>query len=535
MEGFAAPGLIAPATLPAGLVAIQSVQVLRLSDAGYTTAAADDPAHTPYPPRLLSDIEVGQSMADAIGLGGRVALTIGEATLWDGDRQLESLATAGTADGRGITIRVADVTDPQAGNYGTALGSAAIAIRGTVRRIDGTAERHVRLGIADIAERLATPLQATRYLGTGGTEGPAELAGRPKPVALGSVFNAAPIPLGSIDLGDGSLPTYQVHWRAVDDITAVRIRGVEQSPVDPPGVGEFKAWNSLGMFQIGSSPDGLVTCDVDGDATPLHVATTAGIVRRLIQSLGPQFSDAEIQEESFSFADTDLPGPVGWYRGIEEITAEQAVAEILAGCGAGLAGGRAGTVRLFDLLAGDAAQFTLTGGHILALEPLPLPATLRPLPRAVAVEWLRNWAPSDNLAGSVAEADRAKLANRASGPYRATSDDVTFRVLQQRELRLPGLYFDESDAQVRAERWRDFIAASPRMFRITTDRYLHAIEMGDLGWIAYPAFGLQGGAGVVVVGWRNLLAARRLTLDVVTVPWVEPSAAGPIYPTDGVY
>lgn len=535
MEDFDAPGLYAPAELPPAFSAVQSVVVLRLASAGFATAPTDDPPSMPYEPRLLTELEIGQTALDALGFGGRVGLTIAEADLWNADRQLDGLAIDGIADGREITVRVLPVVDTAATDFGSALGSAGIALRGIVRRVEATGAQSARISIADIAERLATPLQSTRYAGSGGTEGPAELAGRAKPVCLGTAFNVLPIPLGSIDLGDGSLPTYQVHWRAVEGTTAVRIRGVEQTPADPPGGGEFKAWDSLGLFQLGGSPDGIVTADVQGDQGDAFVSTTAGILRRMLTSLGPQLGDGEIQAESWSFAETDLPGAVGWYRGTEEVSAEQAAAEILAATGATICGGRNGTLRLFDPLGASSAQFALPAGHIIAIEPLPLPAALRPLPRAVAVEWLRNWTPQTDLAGSVPELDRARFQARAAGPYRAESDAITLRVLLQRELRLPGLYYDESDAQVRAERWRQFLEASPRGFRVMTDRYLGQIECGDVGWIGYPAFGLNRGAGVVVLGWREGLAARRITLDLITVPWVAPEPTLTLPETDSLY
>ena len=94
------------------------------------------------------------------------------------------------------------------------------------------------------------------------------------------------------------------------------------------------------------------------------------------------------------------------------------------------------------------------------------------------------------------------------------------RVGQQRDMRLPGLYYAEADAMLRAERFRAFYEAGPRMFRLTTDRYLGQIEVGDLGAIAYPAYGLNEGVGVVVLDWSEQVAGRRMTVTVVTAPWL---------------
>ena len=517
MEDFDAPGAYAPAILPPSMLAAQSVVRFRAASAGYTSRPDDDPANVFFPPRLLGDIEIGQSAIDGFGIGGRMALTLAEFDLWDGDRSLLGIIVFGLSDGRPATIRQAVVVDQQASHFGTPYGTADVVFSGLVRRIDHADGQRARVSLTDISERLASPLQLNRFAGTGGLEGPAALVGQPKPVCLGTVFNLSPVPLGNVNLGDGLLPTYAVHWRSVSAVSKVRIRGVEQAAFSPPGVGQFKGWPVSGVFQIGSTPDGAVTADVMGDASPAFVGTHAGIIRRLITSLGPGFMDAEIQTESFAFADTDMPGTAGWYRGANETTGAAAVDEILASCGAVLAGGRGGTVRLFDPLATGDAQFLLPEAFILDLQPIPFPAALRPLPRSVAVDWQRNWTPLTDLAGS---ADAATLNGSASGPARASSLAIATRVAQNREMHMPGLYALEADALFRAERWRALFEASPRAFRLTTDRYLGQIECGDLGAIAYPAFGLENGAGVVVLGWREALGGRRLSLDLVTVPWV---------------
>lgn len=69
-------------------------------------------------------------------------------------------------------------------------------------------------------------------------------------------------------------------------------------------VGQLRDWPALGAFQIGSTPDGAVTADVLGDTTPIYVSSIGGIVRRLVQSLGPLFADSDISSDAFAFART---------------------------------------------------------------------------------------------------------------------------------------------------------------------------------------------------------------------------------------
>jgi hypothetical protein len=237
-----------------------------------------------------------------------------------------------------------------------------------------------------------------------------------------------------------------------------------------------------------------------------------------VQALGPQLSDTDLQTDAWSFAQVDLAGEIGWFRGPDDISTADAAQDILASCGAVLAGGRAGLLRLFDPLADDLPQFDLPAPWIIDLQPLALPAGLRPLPRAIAVEWQRNWTPLSDLAGSVDGTERQRLAGAASGPARAESALVTSRVAQQRDLRLAGLYATEADALARADKWRRWVEAGPRLFEIQTDRYLGQIECGDIGRVTYPAYGLDRGIRGVVVAWREALGARRLTITLSTLP-----------------
>jgi hypothetical protein len=491
-----------------------------MASAGWATRATDAPASTLYPARIIGDVALSQSALDAVGIGGRVALALADIDLHNGDRALDDLARYGTADGRRVTIRVAPARDPHASDAGCAYGDAAIAWAGIVGAVNGGTPLRSTLSVVDISQLLATPLQPSLYLGTGGMEGPSTLAGSPRPVCLGHVYNVAPVALGVFDLGDGGLLTYQTNWRAITEHDAVRIRGVEQDLVtSAPSVGEYRDWPSLGVFQLGSTPDGVVTCDVRGDAADGYVSSLPAVLRRLVQVLGPSLADSDIDVDAFAFADTDLPGEIGWYQPATATTAADAVDALIASCGAVLAGGRAGTLRLFDPLAAEATQFALDPAQIIDLQPLPVPAGLRPLPRSVAVTWRRNWQPITDIAGVVTDDARAQLSAAASGPARAASDRVTGHVALQREMGFEGLYWAEADALARAGKWRDWLAAGPRFYQLTTDRYLGQIECGDAGTVEYDGlYGLLGPTRCVVVGWAEQLGARRLTLTLATLP-----------------
>jgi hypothetical protein len=513
MIGFDAPAFTAPAFLPEAFVSPQNIATLRLASAGFVSGVGDSPALAFYEPRIMGEIEIGQSAADALAVGGRVALTVSEIALADADGFSADLARYGGADGRAVRVLSVPVVNARASDFGATLASAAVPFVGVLRSIDRTGDFTSRIALNDLTERMATPLQPTLYLGTGGQEGSAELKGRPKPVTLGQVFNIAPVFLGNVDLGAGSLPTYQSHWRAMAGHDAIRIRGVSQVIITSgtPTVGQALDLPALGIFQLGGAPDGDVTADARGDAVPNYPNSTGGILRRMLESLGGAFELTEFDELAWGFAEIDLPGVVGFYQGATATSTISAVEELLSGSGAMLSGSRGGKLRLADPLATDTAQFDLPSSCILACEPLALPVNFRPLPRAVAVRWQRNHAPLSNIAGAVPAADRQRLGQQGSFA-RAESAIITSRVAQQRDITFPAAYWNEADALAQAEKWRTLLEAGPRMVRVVTDRLLGQVEIGHIGRITYPAFGLDNGFAGVVVGWRESLSARRLEI-----------------------
>jgi hypothetical protein len=518
MNGFDAAAAQAPSELAPDAVSPQTMGVLRLASAGYATRSTDDPADTFYAPRLMGDVDVGQQAMDQLGLGGQVALTAGELRLADADDAMLGLDRYGLADGRAIRLRVLPVADRTASDFGVPFSATTLAFAGETVAVRREAGRAAVLGLTDLSERFNRPLQPARYGGTGGLEGSDEMAGRPKPVVLGRVFNMAPVPLGNVDLGDGTLATYQVHWRAMLAVDAVRIRGVAQTLTgSTPIIGQARAWPELGMVQLGSTPDGAVTCDAQGDAVGGYVSSTAGILRRLLDSLSPAVGVTDLDATAWTFAEADLPGEVGFVAGGGD-TAIAAVSRILEGCGGVLAGTRDGKLRLFDPVARDVAQWTLPAEHILDLRPVPLPTRLQPLPIAVGVEWRPNWSPLSDVAAGAPAADRARLAARISGPERVLAPATISRQAQQRDWAVPGLYWAQADAADRGARLAAWLDHGPVAFKLVTDRYLGLIECGHIGRITYPAYGLAAGVLCCVLGWRERLGARRLTLTVVTLP-----------------
>lgn len=468
-----------------------------------------------YRAALLGDVEVSQTAFDALGMGGRIALTAAEVALWNGDRGLDLIASRGLANGRTLKLRTVSATQPWRSDAGGDLAAASDAFIGVVGGLTPDGQQ-MRVSAADWGWRLNTPLQTTLYGGTGGLDGGSDLQGKPKPICLGYCFNIQPVYLGLADLGDGAKQTYQSHWRPMKGHLAVRERGVAMTQtVASPGVGQWRDWPALGVFQLGFTPDGVITCDAQGDTSPFYAGTTEQVIERLLTTLGPVLSAADLDLGSIGLIGTQLVGEIGWYQGAAAITAADALDDLVTQAGIWAVGNRKGQLRLAlpQPLAG-VENLLLDLGDIVSLAPTALPTSLSPAPAAVEVLAQKNWAPLTDISSGVSADDRSALAGQGR-IVRITSDLIGGRQAQSKTMSLPGLFRQDVDAQRRGQALLTWLEKGLRAFTVTTDKYLGQVELGHVARVTYPLFGLSNGFTGVVAAWSETINKRRLTMTLV--------------------
>jgi hypothetical protein len=477
------------------------------------------PDNSFYEARLMSRVTISQSAVDTIGLGGRVALTVSAVDLYNGDTTFDTIARDGDADGRKVVVKTMPAPSFAASDAGGgSLAGASVVFTGVASSLTPNGTRMV-LAMSDFSDRLNVPLQPNLYGGTGGTDGTPDLKGQPKPVRLGWSFNFTPVYIGLVDLGDGAKPTYQSNWRDIRSHEAVRERGVAMSKVFvAPGVGQWRDWPAVGCFQLGFTPNGIVTCDCFGDldAGSIYAGTTDAVIKRILTSLGPMFSTSDIDDPSFARVASKMVGEIGWGIGAQAITALAAVDDLLSHCGVWLGGNRAGKWRL-ALAAPKWAdiQLTMDEEDIVSLKPVALPSQFVPTPQAVEVVGPPNWTPLTDIAGSVTGAERDALAG-SGRKQRVASSVVATRQLPQNTFSLPGLFRYEADALVRAQQLSDWLAGGLRGFEIVTDRYRNQVELGHTASISsYSRYGLGSGFTGAVVAWSESPATGRVTMTLI--------------------
>jgi hypothetical protein len=382
-------------------------------------------------------------------------------------------------------------------------------------------ESTVTLLIKDPQARLDVPLQHRLYAGTGALEGGAEVKGRPKPVCLGYCENVPAVPVDPVNL------VYQVHWRRVQSILAVRDKGVglAASGADRPGYAElvaatiapgaFDTCLAHGLFRLGAAPEGRVTADVQGDAPGGdYVDSTAGIVRRIAtQMLEHGFADPdELASSAFVLLDAQQPAEIGFFAD-QPVNAAEVLDRLMTAIGSVWGVTLLGqlTVARLEPPAGVPADRIRRAEGAAIRRHGPIPSWRR------RIGYRPVWATQsgDELAASVSGASRALYAE----PFRyAVAETAAARSAHKRAraVTLPGYFAAEADAAAEAARQQQMFGALRSIYTLGVDRSPFAQELGavfalpDLG-----RFGVAGNQAFRLIG----LTADRARGEVVYELW----------------
>lgn len=429
----------------------------------------------------------------------RVQRQFGEIEIANGDGQLDDVVQSYAVDGRRVVVKFG----PYLGPYGDFATIADVV--GTFWEAD---DLTVRLQLRDRSYNLDLPLQASLYAGSGGAEGTAEIEGKPKPLLYGRCRNVAPVMVDPANL------ILQVHDGAIEAIDDVFDRGaaLTDSTDDAAdytalvalsvSAGAFATCRAEGLIKLGSSPDGLVTADVRGDATPGYADTLDVIALRLIEDragLDPVF----INRSTFAGA-AAIAGELGIYISQNETpTTAEALSVLLAAVGGWWGAARDGRIRAGRLVdpSGRTPTLYLDQYSVLALEPEGAP-----VPRwRQRCSYQRNWTVQrgEDLAASVTDARRQFLTE---GVRAVTAADAVVRNRHLQALDpdpLPTLYEQSADAQTLADYLLGLHSPDRRIFTVTVKRLGYLLDLQSIVRLTWPRLGLQNGRNFAVIGIRE--------------------------------
>lgn len=495
---------------PSGDLSVQSY-------AFYTESG--DTGETFYDPRIIEPGNFSRSVFSPGTTVGESTVGAGEIVLANADGALDPLLDYGV-DGR--AVRIWTVPDES-----TAFASAARWMTGTAQQVEVSWSR-VTVRLRDRLELLRRPLQATTYAGTtiaGGmneAEGQAEdLKGRVKPLLFGEGLNVPAIAANSFDL------IYQVNDGPVQSIDAVYDAGVPLTfAADHASItalrnaaiqgGHFATCKALGLFRLGASPMGTVTCDAIEGANAA-ARTAAQIARRIITRSA--LTDADLDLATFTALDADNDAPVGVWLS-DATTPLEAANSVLASIGGWLLPNRMGVFEAGRLEAPQApVAATWTEDETLdrgaGIERIATGDQGAGVPVwKVTVRYRRHYAvqAANEVAGCVASARRAELAQEWR-TVTAENAAIKTKHLLATELMIDTHLTEEADATAEATRLLSLYSVRRDRLLVPIDTDLAAgIDLGRTVTIRVQRWGYASGRMMTVLGLTE--SARTGVTDV---------------------
>lgn len=310
---------------------------LRYATSAYITAAADTPAKTQYDARVQQPGLLRMELP--AGFGGSITASYGQIVLDNSDGALGDLAYYGL-DGQAFTLRY--------GQDDAALSTFSTLMAGTMQQ--ATVDRKtVTIRLAGRDAMLDKPLCRDRYGGTNalpnGLDGGPELTGQVKPVAYGLATGIQPpcvntarfiYQVASI-LPSTAPPVLNVRDAGVLLTAGAAYTSQADMEANAPAAGQYRVWAGNGCFRLGTTPAGVVTCDVDATLTGFsaadpwwnvlyQMATDSGIGSAEIQFSHSYASPAADNWGGAAWP-TDQP-PLGLWSNDPRLTVRQAMNQV---------------------------------------------------------------------------------------------------------------------------------------------------------------------------------------------------------------
>lgn len=462
--------------------------------------------------RIIASADIERSIPISPDDPRRGEVAVGEITLANADGGLDRLADDYSVSGRSVRIYLG-----RAGGDFAEFGLVQEVLGSHFESDDAV----LRLRVQSTATLLATPLQASRYLGTGGQDGDSDLANRPMPVVFGQCRNISPVLLNRDQW------IYQIHDGPVYAIDAVKERGLDMTPsgVDVAtytalraldvDAGEYATCLALGLVKVGfglAGPAGVVTANVRGEVAGGSYATAMGDILYNIAARRAALDGGLIDINSFA----DLPrGRVGFYAdGSEDLTCADVFDAMLSSITGWYATSRSKLLKVGyatppeDL---DSWAYHFENNQILDLEEIG---------RDQAPRWEqgalydRNWTVmgEEEVSDAVTTSERERLV--AAGLYvRQISAEVRMRdraAIAGGDL---GTYFVErSDAEAVVSRIMTNFRQTRRRFRLVTTRAGYLLDLQAKARVTYGRHGLESGRNFTVIGVRDDSRRNRVEL-----------------------
>lgn len=507
------------------------------------TEPDDTPPNLPIEGRLRLPTWRSELAIDEHGrYAGSAVIGFGEIALENPDNAIDELTGTTISDGGIVTISVAAVTTDAYGRRCVPALAEFLPLVSAMAEQWTLGDTIVNLALRDTTLRLDVPIQNSFYGGSGGLNGPIELAGRPLPICYGRCRNITP------DLID---PTEQIYRfndipsLAVDAVYDRRVRLVADGDVltydeledAVPNPGTYRTCLAESCFKLGAAPAGAVTADVRGGSrftqtsffddgsnfddgsgfagyvADRYVDTTASIISRLLTDRTHAATD-RIETTSFSRVDQVQPAEIGVYLPSTSVQMVRAVVNRLAGAiGASFGQGTDGRYELRRLESPPTDPAYSLEDEIIEINRVNLPYRI---PAATwRIGYQVNWTlmtPAD-VADNAVEADRQFVVNRTTS-YATRDDPEILNATIGRVGTVDAFYEKLEDAAAEGDRLLALYSLSRGLYEIDLPLVGLLYPRGTFIKVTYPQDPFRNGKSVVVVGSEINLPQGRVRLTV---------------------
>jgi len=461
------------------------VETVFLSDRGFVSRPDESPPNIYFDPRVMEALNFQRSMFQSGRVGGESIPSFGTIILSNADGGLDDFATFAW-DNRDVEVRI--------GEKGARLNEHFTIFKGKTKAVEFN-DLEISVIIRDGQDSFTRTFPPNVYGGTGGTDGSSIMAGTPKPLCFGQVFNITPV------LVDEANNVYQVHDGPIESIDAVFKNGNSTT--------NFTADLSNGRFTLDTAPSGVITCDVKGAKPGGSYKQTVADIIRFIASEFAGFSDpADFDTASFDDLNTDNGSTVGVY--VDRFTNILDVFDQLINSVGGFYGfTRTGEFNVGRLTApSGTALLELDTTNIIELQRLP---TSIPNHR-VNFRYKKNYTvlDEDTIGGS---ADDRDFVLRESAVETVNSPSILTEYPNSETLEIDSRLIDATAASNEASRTLGLYGDQRDVYRIRVKTQPFTIRLNDLIRVTFPRYDLTGGKLFRVISLFEDAAINEVELE----------------------
>lgn len=467
-----------------------NVPVYLGDDHNYRSAPGDTPSNQLFDGVLTTAYDISANLGNPSDPLGGAEFSIGDVQINNGDARFDELVNRSWG-GQEVTI--------YAGKESWPFSQFATVLKGTALQPRWD-EAGINIGLRSAVALLEVPFSRSYYAGTGGAEGGADLANKPRPVVLG---RCSSVPMVLLD-------TAKQIWQVAEslgEVLDVRDRGLA---VDFSGndyatyalldaatvpAGEYATCLAEGLIRFGSDVT-LPTADVDG---PEAWGDTAAELAQYVAKnrLGPtlNFGAAQIDGGAFNRLDDARGYVLGAY--IDgETTARAVIDYLMRSVGACVIPTRDGLLSCIYYELPTVGADTLTDAD-LDTAGMSSYARVRAV-RRVNVGYRPNIRPltETEMTETVSQADRLTLK---SDFQLAASEEPTID-RDAVEIRIDTGIYAEEDAQELADALVALLSVHTHYYTWPLRGVPFRSWPGETRRVVYNRFGLSSGKNFIITG-----------------------------------